>query len=241
MIVISKPINTIENKCSRRTRKVTVRPFLKSGYVKFQDWLIDETWEEVYKEDSAHSKAKIFQNLLLSKVDDFFPEKIRKIQSDDQPWVSHKLKQMDRRRKRLYRKERRSEKWRLLDKLFKKEVKTAKSEFYKKSVEELKKKKPGQWYSSLKKMTSYDQMKDDQLVVDEISHLPYQEQAEIIAEQFASIQNEYETIQKDDISIPSFEDNQIPQFKPSQVWFALSRLDVSKSTVPGDTYTGQAH
>ena len=63
-------------------------------------------------------------------------------------------------------------------------------------MEELKKKKPGQWYSSLKKMTSYDQMKDDQLVVDEISHLPYQEQAEIIAEQFASIQNEYETIQK---------------------------------------------
>ena len=28
--------------------------------------------------------------------------------------------------------------------------------------------------------------------------------------------------------------SQIPQFHPSQVWFALSRMDANKSTVPGD-------
>ena len=73
-------------------------------------WFIDQTWEEVYIEESAHEKAKIFQNMLISKLDEIFPEKMRKINSDDQPWISFRLKQMDRRRKRVYHKERRSEK-----------------------------------------------------------------------------------------------------------------------------------
>ena len=99
---------------------------------------------------------------------------------------------------------------------------------------ELKLKKPGQWYACLKKLVSHDQLKSEDQVVDEISHLPDQEQAEIIAEKFASIQNEYQSINKDDISVPLFEENEIPQFHPSQVWFALSRLDTNKATVPGD-------
>ena len=103
-----------------------------------------------------------------------------------------------------------------------------------KSVAELKKKKPGQWYSCLKKMTSYDQLKDDLPVVDDISHLSDQQQAEVIAAKFASIQNEYQTIQKDDIVVPHFEESQIPEFHSSQVWFVLSRLDTNKATVPGD-------
>ena len=118
--------------------------------------------------------------------------------------------------------------------MFKKEIKSAKSQFYKQSVAELKLKKPGQWYSCLKKITSYDQQKNQQLIVDEISHLPDQAQAEMIAERFASIQNEYEQIKADEINIPPFKESEIPQFHPSQVWFALTRLDVSKSTVPGD-------
>ena len=34
--------------------------------------------------------------------------------------------------------------------------------------------------------------------------------------------------------MPHFDESQIPQFHPSQVWFALSRLDVNKATVPRD-------
>ena len=118
--------------------------------------------------------------------------------------ISHKLKQLDRKRKRLYRKERRSVKWQALNKMFKKQVQFAKSQFFKQTVAELKLKKPGQWYSCLTKITSYDQQKKEQQNVEEISHLPDEAQAEIIAEQFASIQNEYDSINKDDIFCASF-------------------------------------
>ena len=64
-----------------------------------------------------------------------------------------------------------------MDKIFKHEMKCAKADFYKKTVADLKLKKPGQWYSCLKRMTSYDQQRSDQPMVSEINHLPDQQQA----------------------------------------------------------------
>ena len=64
-----------------------------------------------------------------------------------------------------------------MNKMFKKKVKSAKAKFYQKTVSDLKTKNPGQWYSCLKRITSYDQ-KDGQVNIDEISHLSDQDQAE---------------------------------------------------------------
>ena len=125
-------------------------------------------------------------------------------------------------------------KWKKLDKHFKKEAKLAKSNFYKKKVADLKLSKPGQWYSCLKKITSQDKQKNEQPNVEEIRHLPDLDQAEQIADQFARIQNEYEPLLKDDISVPKFEESDIPVFSPAQVWFALTKLNANKSTVTGD-------
>ena len=112
-IVITRAINSINNKSGRMTKKIRVRPFPQSGIEKMKNWFVDQTWEQVYLAESAHDKAAVFQQLLLQALDDFFPEKIRKVNSDDQPWISHKLKLLDRKRKRIYQKERRSEKSKL--------------------------------------------------------------------------------------------------------------------------------
>ena len=63
------------------------------------------------------------------------------------------------------------------------ELKSAKANFYKQSVAELKQKKAGDWFRCLKKITSADQIRDEQPTVQEINHLSDQEQAEAIAEQ----------------------------------------------------------
>ena len=86
----------------------------------------------------------------------------------------------------------------------------------------------------LKRITSYEQQKQQKINVDEISHLSDAEQAEIIAEKFASIQNEYSPLKSDDVEIPPFSKEEVPQFQPSQVWLILSKLQTNKSTVPGD-------
>ena len=233
-IVVVRPISVINNKLARQTREVRVRPFPQSGILKMKEWFREKTWEQVYEAETSDVKASIFQNTLLEKLEEIFPEKIRKYNSDDQPWISHKLKILDRKQKWIYNKERRSEKWKVFDKLFKQEVKSAKAGFYAKTVSDLKQTKPGQWYSVLKRITSYDQQKQQKINVDEISHLSDAEQAEIIAEKFASIQNEYSPLKSDDVEIPPFSKEEVPQFQPSQVWLILSKLQTNKSTVPGD-------
>ena len=117
-IVLARAINIFNNKSGREARKIKVRPFPQSGIVKMKEWMIDQSWEKVFQSETAHEKAAVFQDTLLQALDEIFPEKIRKVNSDDQPWVSHKLKVMDRKRKRVFHKERRSDKWKNLNKMF---------------------------------------------------------------------------------------------------------------------------
>ena len=140
--VVARAISIINNRSGRETRTVKVRPMPESGIQKMKNWFVDQSWDDVYQAESAHEKAALFQETLLKALDDFFPEKVRKINSDDQPWISNRLKVLDRRRKRLYHKERRSEKWKIMNKMFKKEVKSAKAKFYQKTVGGFKNKEP---------------------------------------------------------------------------------------------------
>ena len=56
----------------------------------------------------------------------------------------------------------------------------------------------------------------------------------MIADKFSSIQNEYEPLKDDDVTIPAFEQDDVPQFQPSKIWFHLAKLKTNKATVPGD-------
>ena len=151
-------------------KKNEARPFPKSGLEKMKSWFLVKTWEDIYGLETAHEKAKYFQNILLQKMEEFFPEKTLKINSDDQPWITSKLKKLDRQRKRIFRKERRSEKWENINKIFKKEMKSAKASFYQKSVAHLKLAKPSKWFACLKRITSHDQHRSEEPKVENINH-----------------------------------------------------------------------
>ena len=86
----------------------------------------------------------------------------------------------------------------------------------------------------LKQITSVDQVRSEKTVVEDIAHLKDEEQAEIIATKFASIQNEYDPLDREDIDFPSFSESEIPQFHVYEVWQVLTKLQTNKATVPGD-------
>ena len=60
---------------------------------------------------------------------------------------------------------------------------------------------PGEGYAVLKGISSVDQMTTEQPVVDELKHSSGQDQAELIADQFVAIQNEYQDLENDDVCI----------------------------------------
>ena len=95
-IVLVKPLDSVNLKNARITRKIKVRHFPKSGIDNMRKWLMDFTFTEVLEAETAHEKAEKFQHVLLQKLDQFFPEKEVKFSSDDQPWITTKIKKLDR-------------------------------------------------------------------------------------------------------------------------------------------------
>ena len=90
------------------------------------------------------------------------------------------------------------------------------------------------WHRELKKLTSYDQQKSEEIVVESIKDLSSQEQAEMIADRFASVSQEFDRLENGDIQIPYFPNEDIPQFIEKDVVEVLANLDSNKSNVNGD-------
>ena len=101
--------------------------------------------------------------------------------------------------------------------MYAKKLLQAKLNFKTKVIDDVLTARSGQWYSKLKRITNFNQQKSDIVQVDEISHLPDQNQAEAIADSFSAISNEYDPVNTDDIKIPLFTKSSIPQFKPETI------------------------
>ena len=233
-IVLMKPINALNNKSSRTHREIKVRPLPASGMKKFELWIQNEDWTDILDEELVDKKTEILQNIILTKLDEFCPEKVRKISSDDQPFFTQELKCLHRRKRREFAKNRRSNKFLELKKKFKKKVEEEKKNFKKRMIDDVMTARDSQWYSKLKRITNYDQIKSNPVQVEEISHLSDKEQAEAIADSFSTVSNEYDPIQRDKISIPPFSHSSIPQYKPYQIRKYLQSIKTNKSTPPGD-------
>ena len=167
-IVKMKPIDSVNNKPARSTRQVVFRPTPESGMNSMKQWASEQNWENVINASSPHEKANILQATLKNALDKFLPIKTVNFSSDDSPWVTPQIKGLVRRRQREFRKHRRSLKWFNLNEKVMKLVTNAKSKFYANFVEDLKTSNENQWYSKLKRISSYDIHLKEPIQVSEI-------------------------------------------------------------------------
>merc|ERR1712115_395404 len=91
LIVMMNPVDNVNNKPSRTFREVRIRPLRQGGMEKLKNWFQAQEWGEVIKEESVDKKAEILHDMILDKVDEFCPEKTRKLASDDKPWFTEEL------------------------------------------------------------------------------------------------------------------------------------------------------
>ena len=234
LTVVYTPLNPLNNKPNRRVRKIVVRPMPESGLNLLRLWIDSQTWEDIEKAPTPNHKAKLLHEILMKKINELLPLKTIKISSDDQPWCSEEIKKIKRLKAREFKKHRMSTKWKALEDRYRISITQAKKLYYLNMVKDLKKSKPGQWYSKLKRMCSEDQQKSEQIVVEEIMHLSDQEQADAIAERMAKISQEYPPLNKCDIQIPDFETTSIPQFSQLEVKKKLKQTKTNKAVPPGD-------
>ena len=137
LIVVMKPINTLNNKPGRNFREVKVRLLTKSGLIKFKSWVQEQNWKEVLDEPSVDKKAEKLHNMVLDKLDEFCPEKTRMISDDDKPWFSEQLKRLARKKARLFRKSRSSKKYKRIQAIYKEKKSEAKKNFKKNMIDDV--------------------------------------------------------------------------------------------------------
>jgi hypothetical protein len=235
MIVYMKPIDSINNNPARKKVAVKFRPLTDSGIRLLGQWLQNQTWENISSVHSAHDKAEILQNVLMEQINCFLPEKTVRFTSDDHPWTTSEIKDIARRKKREFFKRRKSIKWKRLNKLLETKCETAKLNYYTNIVSDLKSSNPGQWYSKLKRMSSYDQAKGESVNVGEIMHLSAKDQADAIAENFSKVSNEYEKLRTSDIDLSKATNtNPTPVLEEYQVYEYLRKIKTNTSTVLND-------
>ena len=92
-----------------------------------------------------------------------------------------------------------------------------KKQYYKKEIAKLKKADPHKWFYWLKRLISNDQAKQQEINIDSINHLPNQEQAEVLAEEFSSISQEYKKLQTEDVKVPPFNHDDVPNISATTV------------------------
>ena len=106
LIPVMRPVNEIENRCSRTYRQVTIRPISSSGLNLLREWFKSQAWGNILNVKSVDHKASLLLQQIQDALNKFVPQKTIRIASDDEPWFTQKLKKLDRKRRREYNKNR---------------------------------------------------------------------------------------------------------------------------------------
>ena len=234
LIIVMRPINQSEN-VKPKQKLITHRPLPESGMLMLKQWLQNEAWQELYQAENAHQKAQILQTGLLKKLDEYLPVKSLKIRFGDLAWISNEIKILDRKQKREYRKNKKSRKWKWLHSLYLSKSKKAKQDYSKNIVNDLKTSNQSQWYSKVKRMSSYNLDKQEDPVVQELLSVPDEIQAEKIADQFSEVSNLYSPLKTEDINLDYIIDQRPPpEINPYLVYLKIMSYKKKTSTVIGD-------
>ena len=188
---------------------------------------------EVFNAGDVHTKVFIFHRIILLLCDKYFPEKTIQISNLDKKWMTPELKTLSRQIKREFFRNRKSPKWSRLKKEFKTKKKKAIRTFHSNFVNELKFSDPRKFYQLCKKIGAVDQMNDGDLKIKSLQGLSDQQCAEKVGQHFASISNEYEPVNLEEL--PSYLPAQPPpQVEEHEVYAKLKKIKNTKGTLPID-------
>ena len=104
---------------------------------------------------SPSEQAMKLDEILLQKLNTYFPVKCIKLSSFDKPFITKELKILDRKRSREYRKHGKSKKYFELRKTFQNLYKKEASRYLNNSVNVLASSKPGQAFRILKRLGAH--------------------------------------------------------------------------------------
>ena len=93
------------------------RYYNDESVAKFGRWLAGYDWAEMVQLAGSNNKAEFYQNAVVGALDSFFPLVCVCRKTSDCLWINNKIRKLISRRKGVYSREGRSDKWRRLKRL----------------------------------------------------------------------------------------------------------------------------
>ena len=144
---------------------------------------------------STNLSPTVFEQLVLERFNIYCPEKIMKLGDKDKPFITAQLKVLHRRKSREYVKRGKSPKYLTLKKKFEELYKVEAKKYLEKTLGELKESNPGKISSILKRLgASPAEIGNDTFILPSHENLTADQSAEKIANHFASISQEFASL-----------------------------------------------
>ena len=236
LIVLMEPISKLVECQTRSYQIIEYRPLTDSGIQLFGQWLSDQTWDAIYSTQDCDKKAQIFQEMLVAEFQKVFPPKTIKVCQEDKPWFSKSLKILDRKRKREFSKNHKSDKWQKLNEEFKQKCVAEKADYYSKIVHDLKVSNPSQWYSKVKRMSGHEDNKSATESIEELFEKDENAQREAIADHYAKISSQYKPVEKSDFHefLLKHKNEKPPNIGPYKIVKVIKKMNKNAATLPND-------
>ena len=234
ILVGPRPAKQVKN----NKKIVFSRPMKDSAKTGFAEFLSETDWS-ILNNFSPDETAMHLNNILLLAVEDFFPRKKSIINIDrNKPWFTFKLKLLQDRRCIEYTNFGNSEKYKQLNREFKKEISNAKKEFKDKKIKSAMENKDfKQVFKNIRILAGLPGKKDEFILPGDEFKSPEQI-AEKLSIYFCKISQEYEPINRNNlperVQLRLSEECVIPQISQDELLPILTRMRKTSSTVEGD-------
>ena len=224
------------------TKKIIkyIRPLPDSLIDTFRNELSEVDFS-ILKDDPVDSMVQKVEDTFSSLLHRTFPENKISINENDKPWFTEQLRTLKRRRMREYSKNGKSRKYIDLRDDFNEKAKCAVLKYIEKLKIDVLEGRRGSVYPSLRKLSSVPGVnKSVQFYLPNHTGLKSSESAEIIAEHFAKISQEYQPLTLSELlpniqlflSQPNSHDT--PQLSPTSVYSGIVKARKPIGTVAGD-------
>ena len=179
------------------------RPFTERGKENFGRLLARTDWSSLQECDASAAATK-FKDILDCYTDHCFPVKTRTVKSCDPPWISVPVRQAIRRKKREYKRNRRSRRWKILCAESDRVLHESRLDFFNKVKERmLESRNSRDYFQAIKRLGDGDQTNHQWKINDLYPGKSDGEIASEVAEFFNRISREYEPLLPQDSNAAS--------------------------------------
>ena len=243
-VPIARPLAYTSYQVSNSYVKKKYRPLPESGQREFLEWIHLEKWEKLETKSTPTEQVEDFVKMVDEKVQLIFPEKVVKIrQGKDKEFITVELKKLDRKKKKEWRKNGKTQKYSRLKTEFDAKYKKAAAEFLKKCVSDMKTENPGKAATTMRKMGKMPGDCEDgtfTLLNHIAEDLTVEEQIERISDFFIAVSQEFPPLQVEQLSfetqqkVANVDISEIPVVEEYEIFQILDKAKKKKSSVPGD-------